>query len=146
MKGRPEDWARVVGAHSHSTLAFIASSHHPSCLQMAADEVKHINRWMRQALFDDLPAKLPASWFMAAIVCPGDDLTALARWMTTHGSDRVRFYLHTKASVSQLAPIRDAGHELRHVRPERYAGYGPMHKRLGLDLSDQIYEDFRPKP
>lgn len=145
MRGRPEDWFRVVSTHAHSTLALIASSHHPSCLKIAADEVKHINRWMQQVVFDDLPKRLPESWFLAAIVCPGDDMTHLGHWMTKHGSDRVRFYLHTKANATQLGPIRDAGHELRHVRPERYASYGPMHKRLGLDLSDQIYEDFRPK-
>ena len=145
MKDRPEDWARVVAAHSHSTLALVASGHRPSCLKMASDEVRHIKRWMRQVLFDRLPPRVPDSWFMAVIVCPGDDLTPLAAWMTTHGADRVRFYLHKDADAKQLAPIKDAGHELRHVRPERYASYGPMHKRLGLDLSDQIYEDFRPQ-
>lgn len=144
MKGRPQDWTRVVAAHSHSTLAFIVSSHQPSCLKMASDEVKHIDRWMQRILLDDLPAQLPDSWFMAVLVCPGDDLGLLASWMTKHGSDRIRFYLHRDAKAEQLAPIRDAGHDLRHVRPERYATYGPMHKRLGLDLSDQIYEDFRP--
>jgi len=144
MKGRPDDWTRVIAAHAHDTKAFIASSQQPHCLKLAADEVKHINRWMKQVSFDDLPAKLPDSWFLAAIVCPEDDLSPLASWMTKHGADRVRFYLHRSANAEQLAPIIAAGHDLRHVRPERYTAYGAMHKRLGLDLSDQIYEDFRP--
>lgn len=144
MKGRPEDWTRVVAANARSTLAFIVSGRNPNCLKMALDEVDHINRWMKQCLLDSLPAELPESWFMAVIVCPGDDLEHLAAWMTKHGGDRVRFYLHRDASPRQLAPVKNAGHGLRHVRPERYTAYGQLHKRLGWDLSDQIYEDFRP--
>jgi hypothetical protein len=144
MKGRPEDWTRVVAANMRSTLAFIVSGRHPNCLEIVNDEVRHINRWMKQCLLDSLPAKVPGSWFMAVVVCPGDDLRGLAAWMTKHGGDRVRFYLHRGASPRQLAPVNDAGHDLRHVRPERYTSYGELHKRLGLDLSDQIYEDFRP--
>ena len=144
MKGRPEDWTRVVAAYAHSTLAFIVSSQQPSCLKMASDEVKHIDRWMQRTRLDDLPTRLPDSWFIAVIVCPDDDLASLASWLTRHGADRIRFYLHRDARAEQLAPIRDAGHDLRHVRPDRYTTYGSMHKRLGLDLSDQIYEDFRP--
>ncbi len=144
MKGRLEDWTRVVAAHSHSTLALIVSSQEPNCLEMATDEVQHIDRWMKHEFLDALPAHVPDSWFMAVIVCPRDDLAPLAAWMTKHGADRVRFYLHKDANIEQLGVVTDAGHELRHVRPERYTAYGPMHKRLGLDLSDQIYEDFRP--
>ncbi len=143
MKGRPADWTGVVVAHKHDCKAFIVSSHHPSCLKMARDEVKHINRWMEARTFDDLP-DVPDSWFMAVIVCPGDDLTPLAAWMSTHGGERVRFYLHPGADTAALTPIRTQGHDLRHVRPERYATYGAMHQRLGQDLSDQIYEDFQP--
>lgn len=144
MKGRPEGWTEVVRKHAHSTLAIIVSARHPSCLQMAAAEVEFINRWMTRTTIDDLPDELPDSWFMAVIVCPEDDLAVLAHWMTTHGANRVRFYMHRDAEASLLGPIRDAGHDLRHVRPEKYASYGKLHKRLGLDLSDQIYEDFRP--
>ena len=144
MKGRSADWTAVVRKHAHSTLAIIVSTQHPHCLKMAADEVRHINRWMTRLTVDELPDVLPDSWFMAIIVCPEDDLTQLAAWMTTHGAERVRFYLHRDAKTRQLGPIRDAGHELRHVRPERYSSFGKMHQRLGLDLSDQIYEDFRP--
>jgi len=142
MKDRPEDWTSVVSAHKHACKAFIVSSHNPSCLKMAKDEVAHIRRWMESRTVDDLPDKVPESWFMAVVVCPGDDLGPLATWMSTHGGDRVRFYLHAASDPSSLRPIQAAGHELRHVRPERYPAYGPMHKRLGLDLSDQIYEDF----
>lgn len=142
MKGRPSDWTPVVRTHKHDCKAFIVSSHHPSCLEMAKDEARHIDRWMESRTLDDLPNKLPRSWFMAVLVCPGDDLTPLAAWMKHHGDERVRFYLHAKADAASLAPVKDAGHELRHVRPERYATYGRMHQRLGLDLSDQIYEDF----
>lgn len=144
MKGRPADFPRVVKRHWKDTTAYIVSSHDPMCLQMAKDEVRWIDRRMVHVLLDALPGGPGNSWFMAIIVCPGDDLAGLARWMTTHGVGRVRFYLHTEATARQLAPIRDAGHDLRHVRPERYEAYGPMHKRLGLDLSDQIYEDWAP--
>lgn len=141
MKGRPADFARVVRRHWRSTTAYIVSGHDPMCLQMAKDEVAWIHRRMEHVLLDALPGRPGGSWFMAVVVCPGDDLAALAQWMTVHGADRVRFYLHEKATPRQLAPVRDAGHDLRHVRPERYTTYAQMHKRLGLDLSDQVYED-----
>lgn len=144
MKGRPTDWAHVIGAHKHDCKAFIVSSQNPSCLKLAKEEVAHINRWMEARTLDDLPREVPDSWFMAVVVCPDDDLVPLAVWMKAHGGDRVRFYLHADAAASQLLPIQAAGHELRHVRPERYQAYGRMHQRLGLDLSDQIYEDFQP--
>lgn len=145
MKGRPEDWTRVVRQHAHNTKAFIVSSRPPPCFQMARDEVAFIERRMEHRLLDRLPHRLPPSWFMAVLVCPGDDLAGLAHWMSAHGGERVRFYFHEDARFRQLAPVRDAGHDLRHVRPERYGSYGALHKRLGLDLSDQVFEDFRPR-
>jgi hypothetical protein len=144
MKARPADWTAVVRSHARHTKAFLVTGSEPSCVRMADDEAAHIARWMARVRLDTLPQKMPRSWFMAVIVCRGDDLGTLAAWMARHGADRVRLYLHKDATPAQLAPVRDAGHDLRHVRPERYGTYGAMHKRLGLDLSDQIYEDFRP--
>lgn len=144
MKMRPDDWTYVVRRHVQDTKGFIVSSQDPTCIKMAQDEIVHIDRWMEHILIDGLPTEIPRSWFMAVIVCPGDDLSPFATWMDQHGSDRVRFYLHRDAEFQQLATIRDAGHDLAHVRPEKSTSYGQMHKRLGLDLSDQVYGDFTP--
>lgn len=145
MKGRADDWTRVVQANWKKVTAFIVSSAHPSCVKMAADEVSAIDRVMQHVALAGIRAlKPPRHWFMAVIVCPGDDLTALAAWARGQDAQRIHFYLHKDASVKSLTTWRDAGLPLTRIEEERFTAYGRMHKKLGLDLSDQVYVDFCP--
>lgn len=145
MKGRPDDWTRIVRANWRRLTAYIVSSTRPSCLKMAQDEVRFIDRVMEHVPLDDVHRLAPAThWFMAVIVCPGDDLTGLARWAKGKDADQVHFYLHKDTDTQALAPWRDAGHSLSRVEEERFASYGRMHAKLGLDLNDQVYGDFGP--
>lgn len=141
MKGRPDDWTRVVRANWRKVEAFIVSGRHPSCLRMAKDEVAFIQRVMRHVPLAEVGGLRPRGhWFMAVVVCPGDDLGGLAAWARGQDAERVHFYLHKDASLQALAPWRDAGLPLSRV--EEFTHYGKMHARLGLDLSDQVYGDF----
>ncbi len=144
MKGRPDDYARVVRDNWRSVKAYIVTGAHPSCVKMAKDEVRHIERNMERVLLADINRLRPsAKWFMAVIVCPGDDLGALAKWATRHEAGRIYFYLHKDADPQAFAAWRDAGLPLNHIDIEqRFTTYGRMHKTLGLDLSDQVYTDF----
>lgn len=143
MRGRPDDWTRIVRANWKKVTAYIVSSAHPSCIKMAADEVQHINRVMLHVPLGEVTKlKLPRHWFMAVIVCPGDDLAGLAQWAKEQDATRVHFYLHKAAEAQVLAPWRDAGLPLSRIEEQRFTSYGPMHGKLGLALSDQVYGDF----
>lgn len=145
MKARADDWTAIVRAHWRQVTAYIVSSHHPSCIRMAKDEVTHIQRVMQWIALDGIAALRPARrWFMAVIICPGDDLAPLAKWAKGRAADRIHFYLHADADPQQLAPWRDAGLPLDHVEEQRFRSFGPMHARLGLALSDRVYGDFAP--
>lgn len=145
MKGRADDWTRIVQSNWRKLTAYIVSSAHPSCVKMALEEVSEINRVMRHVTLADVQAvRPPRHWFMAVIVCPGDDLTGLAAWAARHDARRIHFYLHRDADVKCLETWRDTGLPLTRVEEERFASYGRMHKKLGLDLSDQVYADFCP--
>ncbi len=145
MKARPDDWTHVVRAHWPKLTAYIVSSAHPSCVKMAKDEIAHIERVMEHVPLADIAALRPRKhWFMAVIVCPGDDLSGLAKWAKKHDAQRVHFYFHRDAKKTLLAPWRDAGHSLARVEQEQFATYGRMHAKLGLALNDQVYGDFCP--
>lgn len=145
MKGRPSDWTRVVRGHWRKVTAYVVSSRHPSCLQMAQEEVANIDRVMvRVELGRVAKLKPPKNWFMAVIVCPGDDLEGLAKWARGRDTNRVHFYLHKETPTLLLAPWRNAGLALTRVAEDRFTTYGRLHKQLGLDLSDQVYGDFAP--
>jgi hypothetical protein len=145
MKGRPDDWTAVVRANWKRMTAYIVSSHHPFCLRMAKDEVRFIDRVMVHVPLDQITTLRPKkNWFMAVVVCPGDELAGLAAWAKGKDTGRVHFYLHRDADPSALAPWRDAGHPLSRVEEERFTTYGRMHAKLGLDLNDQVYGDFTP--
>jgi len=143
MKGRPQDWTVTVRTHWRQVTAYIVSSSHPSCIRMAADEVAHIERNMVHVELTQIARLKPARhWFMAVLVCPGDDLAGLAQWAKGREATRVHFYFHKETDTQALAPWRDAGLPLSRVAEERYTKFGPLHKQLGLDLSDQVYGDF----
>ena len=147
MKGRPEDWTATVARNWPKVTAYLVSSNHPSCVRMARDEARFIDRVMVHVTLDGLDRLTPARhWFMAVVVCPGDDLTPLVAWAKARDASRIHFYLHRDASTGSLAPWRDAGLPLNRVEEERFTSYGPMHRRLGLDLSDRVYADFRVRP
>lgn len=145
MKGRPDDWTAVVRGNWAKMTAYVVSSHDPSCIRMAKDEVEHIDRVMVHVPLDGIQGlATPKHWFMAVIVCPADNLAGLAAWARSQDAQRVHFYLHKDAEPHLLAPWRDAGHPLSRVEAERFAHFGRLHAKLGLDRSDQVYGDFGP--
>lgn len=144
MKGRPDDWTSVVRKEWRHLTAYIVSSRHPSCVRMAQDEVRFIDRRMTHAHLDQILSLSPGPhWFMAVIVCPGDDLSQLASWAIGREAERVHFYLHKESKPVQLTPWRDAGLPLSRISTG-WTTWGPLHKELGLDLNDQVYGDFAP--
>ena len=139
----PPEFASVVAKSWTKTTGFIVTGHEP-CISIGHDEVRHVKRRLVPIGLDDVVRLRPTgSWFMAVIVCPGDDLGALARWAMGKDASRVHFYLHANARPRLLAPWRDAGLPLDHV-DEGITSWGRLHKILGWDLNVQVYDDHRP--
>lgn len=137
------DFASVVAKSWMKTTGFIVSSREP-CISIGRDEVRHVKRRLVPVHLEDVPRLRPTgSWFMAVIVCPGDDLEGVARWAKGKDAERVHFYLHANARAAQLAPWQDAGLPLDHV-DEGILSWGSLHKMLGWDLNVQVYDDHRP--
>ena len=142
------DATALVREHWHEAEAFLVAQR-PPCIEIRDDEVRHIDRLLIGGRPDDLRAwKRPASWFIAVLVCDGDDTEALTAFVRDEGMDarRVHFYLHEAASGSALAAWRDAGLPLDRVddrvdgRPIR--DWKDLHRLLGLHLNVQIVADF----
>jgi hypothetical protein len=87
--------------------------------------------------------QLPASWFMGVLVCPEDDLTAIAEWaalLPTADLHRVRFYLHDAADpVAVFKPWYAAG--LPSPDTEQLLVGKRFHQKFGRDHGNQVVRD-----
>lgn len=143
--------SRIVRENWHRAQCFILAQREP-CIAIRDDELRNIgdNRFLMGGLPDDLHAwDRPISWFLAVVVCAGDDTGAIARHVADHGLDarRVHFYLHEGASFQALAAWRDAGLPLDQVYDTTRGGqpiraWRDLHQLLGLHFNMQIIEDF----
>lgn len=139
-----DDFVAVVRRAWPKTAGFLVAGE-PPCIPIVRDEIRHVRRRLSFVSLEDVESvTVSGSWFMAVIVCPGDDLTGLARWATGHDVHRVHFYLHADTPKRRLAPWRDAGHPLTHV-DDRITSWKNLHKVLGWDLNVQVYTDHRPR-
>lgn len=134
------DFAAVVRANWKTTQGFVVAGE-PPCIEIGRDEVKNVRRRLAFVRLADAPTLEPTgSWFMAVIVCPGDDLTALAAWARDKDVRRVYFYLHADADGPVLTPWQAAGLPTDRV-DAGFRSWGPLHKVMGLDLNRQVFED-----
>lgn len=141
MRG-PDGFAAVVARHWKDTAGYLVTGREP-CISIAKAEVRHVRRRLKQVAHADLgDVDPPASWFMAVLVCAGDDLAPLAAWAKGREVGRIHFYLHAEAKALQLAPWRDAGFPLDRV-DEGFTSWTTLHRRLGFDLNARVYEDHR---
>lgn len=114
------------------------------CIKIRDDELSNIDRVMRAAIPEDLQKwKLPKSWFVAVLICKGDDTEDLAQTVQRLGLDaqRFHFYLHADASVAALKAWADAGLPLDRV-DDGVKDWATLHKLLGIDFNVQIVDDF----
>jgi len=137
------DFAAVVAKNWRKTTGYIVAAREP-CIAIGRDEVRNVERRLVLVDLGRVSRLRPrGSWFMAVVVCPGDDLEDLARWARGVEAERVHFYLHADASPQQLAPWRDAGLPLDRVSGG-FRSWRALHKVLGWDLNVQVYDDHPP--
>lgn len=143
MTKRPSGYHDVVKAHWRQTKGYVLAGRQP-CIQIRDDEVKRINRVLVATHPDDLASlKLPKSWVMAVLLCPGDTTNDLAAWARQHRiqTSRVWFFLHPRTDPEALRPWRDAGY--RTDQADVVATWKDLHPLFGLALNDQVYSDFQ---
>jgi hypothetical protein len=135
-----ETFAGVVAANWKHTTGFLVVGREP-CIRIGEDEIRHVQRRLKLIHLEDVARLQPEdSWFMAVIVCRGDDLSELSKWAGSTDATRVHFYLHADADATQLAPWRDAGFPLSRI-DHGFTSWRDLHKALGWDLNVQVYDD-----
>ena len=140
--------SQIVRDHWHEAECFIIAQRDP-CIQIRDDEAGNLDRYVHGGFPDDLQAwNKPRIWFVAVVVCPGDDLDDLTRFVLDQRWDAARFhfYLHPNTSVEVLRPWADAGLPLDRVDAEGKKGApldssGALNAVMGLHFNLQILRD-----
>lgn len=142
------DWRDTVARNWKNTTAYLLALGHP-CIRIRDDELEAIkdNRVLvgldASALQDWDP---PSSWFMAVLLCPGDDLQPVIDWATAHDVDaaRVHFYVHRERDRHRfMATWHEAGLPTDNV-DAGIRDWKELHRLFGLHLSDRILSDALP--
>lgn len=145
--GSDDDYRSVVMAHRFETTAFLLADS-GECLETRDAEVLNVKgRRLVPITSAELSGlKLPTSWLLAVILCPGDDTAAIAAWtrrLPVADHDRIRFYAHPDADLESALRIWHAvglrDPPLRSVRGAR-----ELARPLGMAINDRIYADHRP--
>lgn len=130
------------------TTAFLLAGSDP-CITIRDEELEVIqgNRVLVGLSFDDLRTWEPSgSWMLAVLLCPGDTTERLATWAAKRDIDtgRVHFYLHPETSWGALETWHEAGYPTDQVDDD-IDSWERLHRLFGLDLSEQIYKDWRDR-
>jgi hypothetical protein len=140
------DWHDVVAKNWHKTTAYLYALREP-CLIIQQDELEAIqdNRVLVGLDEAAIHAWTPTgSWFLAVILCPGDDTQTLVQWIHDHDADpdRIHFYAHPDTDPYQaLEAWKQAGLPPPQVDLD-IDSWQRLHKRFGRDLSVQILRDW----
>lgn len=141
----PPQWHQVVRAHHVDTAGYVAAQR-GDCLKIRDDERRLVfGRRFHPVAVDALPAKsrLPSSWFLGVILCPGDDTEAVAGWareLRPRDLDRIPFYHVPPVDVdATLTAWRGAG--LKEPRIYHVRNFTTFHHLYGRHHGDRVYED-----
>lgn len=145
----PPGWHAYVRRHLQDTAGYVVAQS-GTCLSIKDQEAtgprnRVPNRTFRAMDPADLVhVLLPKSWFMGIILCPGDDLGPILRWMkglAKADHDRVVLYVHPgfdqKAGAERLRAA-----SLEHLRKSDFKGsWENFHRLFGNDYSWQVWID-----
>lgn len=139
------NWHDVVQANWRRTTAYLFALAEP-CISIRDDELRAIKA--NRVLVGLSPADLhkwtpPESWFMAVILCPGDDLAPLVAWATRHRVDasRIHFYVRREADLHAfMAQWSKAGFATDGA-DAGITTWKELHHLFGLHLSNRILLD-----
>ena len=138
---KPQDYVPVVRAHHKKTACYLLVAREP-CIGIAQDEANAIDRNIQIVSHEDLEdLDLPPSWLLAFVVCPGDSVAPLARWVKARRARgrRIRFFLHPSTDDNVLRSWEAAGLGL--ARGVAVSTWQELHPHLGRALNDTVYLD-----
>jgi hypothetical protein len=138
-------WRDTVARHWRDTTAYLLALSEP-CIGIRDDELEAIKK--NRVLVGLEPAALrtwrpSGSWFMAVLLCPGDDLQPVIDWVQAHDVDagRIHFYIHKAKDVHNfMAAWHEAGLPTEDV-DAGIPDWKHLHHLFGLHLSDRILAD-----
>ena len=148
-KTRTVDRVEIIRRHRLDTTAFVVATQ-PNCLAIATLEAQKVTgRRLKLIRPDELasPERLPASWVVAVLLCPGDATAAIASWVRRLPSiARSRIWFYEAPGIDgawAYAAWKDAG--LGNPLADPFSGFLEFNKLFANDLNEQIYQDHRPK-
>lgn len=94
----------IVRAHWRDTTAFLLATSEP-CMSLRELEIARVRRLLVGLAPEELSTlRLPDSWLLAVLLCPGDDTASLVPFVAglpPRDRDRVVFFLHPDADLVQ---------------------------------------------
>lgn len=139
------NWHDIVATNWRKTTAYLLALGEP-CLTIRDHELQAIkaNRVLVGVSAGDLESWTPpASWFMAVILCPGDNLQPVIAWATKHGVDesRIHFYVDRERDLGAfMAQWHEAGFATDGA-DSGITTWKDLHHAFGLHLSNRILMD-----
>ena len=142
------NWRDTVATHWRDTTAYLLSLREP-CITIQRDELRVVqaNRVLVGLDAKALNAWKPTkSWFMAVLLCPGDDLEPLAVWVERTGADpaRIHFYVHREQDVQGFMRVWHAAGFPTDAVDSGIEDWRRFHRLFGLHLSTRILLDALP--
>lgn len=144
---RASDRVDVIRRHRFDTTAFLVAAQ-PNCLDIGRLESQKVTgRRLRLVTAAELPGpdRLPASWVVAVLLCPGDTTERIAPWakqLPTPFWHRIWFYKARGLDPeSAYAPWKEAG--LGKPLADAFQDFLDFNRLFANDLNEQIYQDFK---
>ena len=139
------NWHAIVDANWRHTTAYLLALGEP-CITIRNNELQAVKA--NRVLIGMSGANLegwtpPKSWFMAVILCAGDDMQPLIDWATKHGVDesRIHFYVNQESDLGAfMTQWHEAGFETDGA-DSSITTWKELHHLFGLHLSNRILMD-----
>jgi hypothetical protein len=144
IRGLPDGVLARLRPHLKQTTGLVLASR-GECIPIQRREIETIrNRTFRAVHLEDLTAlKLPASWLLGALLCPGDETGTLAAWarrLSEPERSRLRFYAYAGTDlVEAMSDWVDA--DLGAVQLVEVSSWEEFHQRFGADHAIRVYQD-----
>ena len=147
----PHGWHEYVRSHLRDTTGYVVAQS-GTCLAIKDQETtgplgRVPNRRFQALRQADLQTlRLPRSWFMGFILCPGDDFQAVLAWikgLAKADHERVVLYMHPDFDQGTGAEQLRAA-KLEDLRATAFKGsWKNFHQIYGSDYAWQVWADRR---
>lgn len=148
----PEGWHDVVRRFHVQTAGYIVAQS-GDCLDVLYEEASGPHTKVPGRKFNAIPPsdlanlRMPPSWFMGVILCPGDDASPIAGWfamLDAKDHDRVVLYTHPRFDEEKAAEAWEIAKAPLPRRTQFAGSWNNFHRLFGNDFSWQVWKDHGP--